>query len=346
MQSERTERLADLVASALECAVVERAQFLSDVCGTDVGLREEAESLLRFEVEARDFIETPAYELAAKVARNGAREPVIAQEPNFGSEPAADFESALQAPEIQRGVVDEVAPDEPELQYEPPPPLPEKIQEPFEIPARAAQAVPSRPAEWVWAKRVAVMAVALLLVVMAVGLMFARRDAKSARHQRDVSQSELSRAERINNFLQRMISFSDQSFTPVWPVAQKRNVTVTEMLDRVAPQVQKELADQSDVRGEMLLTLGKIYASQGEHDAAEKNLRAALQTQTALYGEKNAEVTETMIELGVLLYRREKFAEAEVFLGKGVAFLRKENQTQGGRFNAIKLAHALTSLAQ
>ena len=335
MQPERTERLADLVASALECAVAERAQFLSDVCGDDVALREEAESLLRFEVEACNFIETPAYELAAKVARNGAREPVIAQEPNFGSEPAADFESALQAPEIQRGVVEEVAPDEapdvPELQYEPPPPLPEKIQEPFEIPARAAQTVPSRPAEWVWAKRVAVMAVALLLVVMAVGLMSARRDAKSARHQRDVSQSELSRAERINNFLQRMLSFSDQSFTPVWPVAQKRNVTVTEMLDRVAPQVQKELADQPDVRGEMLRTIGKIYASQGEHDAAEKNLRAALQTQTAFYGEQNAEVTETMIELGVLLYRCEEFAEAEVFLEKGVAFFLREGEPNGRR---------------
>jgi tetratricopeptide (TPR) repeat protein len=51
-----------------------------------------------------------------------------------------------------------------------------------------------------------------------------------------------------------------------------------------------------------------------------------------------------MIDLGALLYRREKFAEAERFLEKGVTFLRKQNETQGGRFNAVKLAHALDQL--
>ena len=180
--------------------------------------------------------------------------------------------------------------------------------------------------------------------MIAIGLNAARRDAKNVRRQRDVAQAELSRTERINSFLQRILSFSDQSFTSVWPVAQKRNVTVIEMLDRIAPQVQSELADEPDVRGEVLRTIGKAYASQGQHDAAEKNLRAALQTQTAFYGEQNAQVAETMVDLGVLLYRREKFAAAELFLEKGVIFLRKQNQTLGGRSNAVKLAHALDQL--
>ena len=51
-----------------------------------------------------------------------------------------------------------------------------------------------------------------------------------------------------------------------------------------------------------------------------------------------------MVDLGILLYRREKFPEAEELLEKGITFLRKQNQTLGGRANAVKLAHALDGL--
>ena len=69
-----------------------------------------------------------------------------------------------------------------------------------------------------------------------------------------------------------------------------------------------------------------------------------MQAQIAAYGEASAQAIETMIDLGVLLYRREKFAEAERFLEKGATFLRKQNQTEGGRANAVKLAYALDQL--
>ena len=189
-----------------------------------------------------------------------------------------------------------------------------------------------------------VIAVALFVIAMVIGLSSALREAKNARHQRDVALLEQSRVEHINNFLRQILSSSDQNFTSVWPIAQNRNVTVTKMLDRVAARVQSELADEPAVRGEVLRTIGKAYASQGDHDAAEKNLRAAVQAQIAAYGEASAQAIETMIDLGVLLYRREKFAEAERFLEKGATFLRKQNQTEGGRANAVKLAYALDQL--
>ena len=348
MQTERTQRLADLVASALECAVAERGQFLSDVCCDDVALREEAESLLLFEKKARDLFETPAYELVEKGVLNGANDPVIEREPLFQSEDAVenfDSGSERRSPEILRtdreSNVSVAAPKE----WEPARQFPETAKERFEIPRVAAsEHVPSRPAGFVWAKRGALIAVALLVVAMAIWLNSALRDVKSMRQQRDTALSEQARAERTNNFLQRIIFLSDQNFTSVSPVAQKRSVTVTEMLDRIAPQVQTELADEPEVRGEVLRTIGKAYASQGQHAAAEINLQAALQTQTAFFGEQNAPVTETMVELGVLLYRREKFAAAELFLHKAAIFLRKQNETHGGRLNAIKLAYALDQL--
>ena len=353
MQSERTELLADLVASALDCAVSERAQFLSDVCGEDVALREEAESLLRFEENAREFIETPAYEVLPNAIANNVSQPVpaedlvfpseaikppIAEEPIFESEtleaspeeePILESEATdLTRPEEQAHATELIAEPEPDLEpinrQEPsseneatepkpaqkpiveseptepitqqPPIFESKATEPaiaqkqsrqsedvielgperrrpeiehtdrgktvaireeskpkpsslpakqagdsFEIPAYPPKKLtPSRFV--VWRRRAAAVAVILALVAMAVALISALRDANDARHERDVAESERSRSERINNYLQRILFLSDQDFTSVWPVPQNKNTTVTEMLDRIAPSVQKELA--------------------------------------------------------------------------------------------------------
>src|ERR1700758_5774494 len=61
-----SERIAEIVESALECDPSERAQFFEKACHDDVGLRKEVESLLGFEQKATDFIEKPAYEIAAE----------------------------------------------------------------------------------------------------------------------------------------------------------------------------------------------------------------------------------------------------------------------------------------
>jgi tetratricopeptide repeat protein len=347
MPTDQTERLANLVASALECALSERAQFLSDVCGDDVALRREAEALLRFENNARDFIETPAYEVAADEVLNGVGEPAEAPIPY--SEPAVESGPELQSPEIEPRVREEIIskapPEKPKPEWEPPSQLPAKTRNSFRVPTfTAIERVPSRPVEFVWVRRALLIALAVIVVAILIGLNSALREAKNARRQRDLAQAEQSRTERINNFLQRILYSSDRSSAPVWPVAHKKNIPVTDMLDRIAPQVQSELADQPDLRGEVLRRIGAAYASQGDHDAAEKNLRAALQAQTAFYKKESAQVIETMIELGALLYRREKFSEAEGFLEKGATFLRKLNQTEGGRANAVTLAYVLDQL--
>jgi serine/threonine-protein kinase len=64
------ERVAELVESALERDPAQRSPFLDDACAGDVDLRREAESLLAFHEAATDFIEKPAYELAAETIVN------------------------------------------------------------------------------------------------------------------------------------------------------------------------------------------------------------------------------------------------------------------------------------
>lgn len=67
MDAERARRLEELYHSALEHDAAERATFLKSACGADADLRREVESLLAFDREAGDFIETPAVEVAARL---------------------------------------------------------------------------------------------------------------------------------------------------------------------------------------------------------------------------------------------------------------------------------------
>jgi non-specific serine/threonine protein kinase/serine/threonine-protein kinase len=58
--ADHAERVAELVESALEIEPESWPSFLERECGNDESLRDEVESLLRFQEHARDFIETPA----------------------------------------------------------------------------------------------------------------------------------------------------------------------------------------------------------------------------------------------------------------------------------------------
>src|SRR5438477_12483710 len=66
LTSERAERVAELVETALDLEIAERINFLDRACGDDQELRSEVESLLKFQSSAQNFIEEPAYHVAAE----------------------------------------------------------------------------------------------------------------------------------------------------------------------------------------------------------------------------------------------------------------------------------------
>jgi serine/threonine-protein kinase len=206
------------------------------------------------------------------------------------------------------------------------------------LPVSARKDTPAyRTAKFVGRNRVAVFATSFIVIAIIAGLVVALWQAGNARRQRDLAQREKARAEGINQFLQRMLSFSNQSYTSVAPVTAKNNVTVNEMLERIGPQIEIELAGQPEVRAQVLRTIGSSYASQGRYAPAEKYLREALELQAKIYGEDSLEASATMTELGVLTLRQLRFAEANPLLEKAVAFYRKQQIAVSG----AKLAQAL-----
>ncbi len=114
------------------------------------------------------------------------------------------------------------------------------------------------------------------------------------------------------------------------------------MLDQITPQVETELRDQPEVQAQVLRTIGSAYASQGRYDAAEKNLRAALNLQ--IRGGEKGELAAAQTELGVLLYREEKFPEAMKVLGSAVAFYRDARSRKSSDYNPARFVYALDSL--
>jgi len=194
-----------------------------------------------------------------------------------------------------------------------------------------------RSSKFVRRHRLAVSAAAIVLLSIVAGLVVALWEAGQARSQRDLAQREKATAEQINRFLRMMLSFSNQSVTSISPVTQKKEVTVNEMLDQITPRIDAELADQPRVRAELLRTIGSAYASNGRWDSAEKNLRAALEVR----GAESPESAATMVELGVLCYRRWKLEESNQLLEKAVTFYRKQRSDRSPDYRAANLGLAL-----
>ena len=70
MKAERWQKVEEIYHSTLEKEPDERPTFLSAACAGDEELRREVESLLAYEDRAREFIETPALEVTAKMMAN------------------------------------------------------------------------------------------------------------------------------------------------------------------------------------------------------------------------------------------------------------------------------------
>jgi len=172
----------------------------------------------------------------------------------------------------------------------------------------------------------------------------ADEQARFAAQERDRARVEAAKAARINEFLQQMLSFSNQSVYSVAPIAQTKNVTVNQMLDEIAPRIEAELADQPEVRAQILRTIASAYASQGIHDKAEKNYRSALETQMRIFGTDHAETAATMTQFGVLAMRQGKIAEADQLLENAVAFYRRQQARHAPDFRAVNLVTALNFL--
>ncbi len=136
------------------------------------------------------------------------------------------------------------------------------------------------------------------------GLIATSRQAKIARRQRDRALRETEKAERINQFLQKMLSSAD-------PREQGKDVKVIEVLGKAAKAIENDFADQPEITADLHTTIGTTYLNLGLLDSAESHLQKALDLRLKHFPRRTAEVALSQNNFGKLLQVKGDLNSAE-----------------------------------
>jgi serine/threonine protein kinase/tetratricopeptide (TPR) repeat protein len=138
---------------------------------------------------------------------------------------------------------------------------------------------------------VAVPVGALAILAIATSASFAVAGLVRARHAEQLAQEEAAAARSVTNFLVGL-------FAPDAGTGEGGGqLTARQLLDRGASRASRELANQPLLRGRILQSVGKAYASLGLYDEARTQLDEALAARTRALGPTSLPVAETELEL-------------------------------------------------
>lgn len=202
-----------------------------------------------------------------------------------------------------------------------------------------------RVGKFVRRNRIPVVAGALLLVSLIVGVVatswqasVARRAQRVAETQRELAEQrrlqaerERRRAEEAATFLVDLFEVSDPYRTPDEPI------TARELLDRGAVRIRVGLGEDPLLRATLLATIGRVYQNLALFPESEDLLSEALRLRHEAAGESSGDTQESRLDLARLWLDQERFQEAEEELERLVG------QRRGGEARA--LSEALYELA-
>jgi serine/threonine-protein kinase len=172
-----------------------------------------------------------------------------------------------------------------------------------------------------------------ITVSLIAGLAATARQARIARRQRDKARLEAQKAEKINQFLQKMLNSAD-------PRTGSKDVKVIEVLGVAAESIEKDFANQPEIAADLETTLGLTYLSLGHLDSAEKCLKNALDIRLRLFPRVSEEVALGLKNYGRVLQAKGELKSAEPLFVESLETLRRLR----GDLN-LDVADVLTSLA-
>ena len=190
-----------------------------------------------------------------------------------------------------------------------------------------------RTSKFVSRHRIAVAAVALVLVSLVGGMVATLIQVRTAHRER-------AKAEAISSFLQRMLSASNPALN-----AHARETKVKDVLDEASRRLAlAELSGQPQVKAELQRIVGASYLAIGEYALAKQNLTAALATQTQLQGEDSPDALKTAVLLAQLWAAVQgDYVKADQFYRNKLPLLRAEQKK--GTISADYLDAALNGAA-
>ncbi len=135
--------------------------------------------------------------------------------------------------------------------------------------------------------------------------------------ERDRARLESAKSTRVAELLTSLLTGADPYAT------RDREPTVRNILEAGAEHVRRELADQPELRAEMLTVLGRVHQRIGLHDAARPLLDEALAIGRRESPGGSVRLAQTLSELGVLLRERGDASAAIPVLDEALAMRRR-----------------------
>ena len=135
--------------------------------------------------------------------------------------------------------------------------------------------------------------------------------------ERDRARLEAEKSAKMSELLTSLLTGAD-------PYANRdREPTVRNILDAGAERVHKELADQPDLKAEMLTVIGRVYQRLGLHDKATPLLQEALTIERRPGAGESARLAQTLNDLGVVSRERRDLEAAIALLEESLAMRRR-----------------------
>ncbi len=156
------------------------------------------------------------------------------------------------------------------------------------------------------------------LTLLASGL------AVTALIQRHHAAQEAQHAEAVTSFIIGLFELAD-------PVQMKSGETsAQQVIDMGARQLALQHDQPAGIRASLFQTIGKVYLSLGQFEAAEKNLDRALQLRRTIADRRGA--AETLNALGKLSYQTSDYDASETHYQSALAELDADNQSLSGLY--------------
>ncbi len=202
----------------------------------------------------------------------------------------------------------------------------------------ADQPVDAYPGSWLYraAKRARRhklgMAVALVIVGLTVATTVLWRQSVLRLEQAERAQL---RSERISDFLVNLFKSADPD------TAQGQDTTVRHVLDRGREKLTGDLADESEIRAELLSTLGTVYNNLALYQEARELKEEALRSRRAADPGDRSDLASDLNNLGRLLYDLGDYPAAESHFREALAMWRRLGDDTNAVFGMRNLAAAL-----
>ena len=175
----------------------------------------------------------------------------------------------------------------------------------------------------------------LTLALLSIYLVTLNLQAQALERERDRAQAEAAKARQVQSLVQRLFEGIDPDVSGGEPLS------VQTLLDRSFAQIEGELGAHPEVRAELLLTVGDVYAALGNYPRAEELLTQAMALAEPLEAEQPLLAARVYRSLGKLLAQGNELEEPELLLDRALEIFRESTSVE-----ASQMAETLFRLAE